>query len=403
MRQLFYFCLAIVLGFLGVVSPVILPTGLTAREQEVLAKNAKLSFFKPLEQKNAEVNGISITIPIIDPFVLPIPKKQPNTSTPIQLRAVIDNNRQTPVRLHQSYFLIPELVKSNGQALSPKLAPNQSGTALPPNCKSIEPGGDLFPSTEARLFWKNNQLQFAGSDYLGNRWSFGNLEPGTYQLRLKYFHPDGETSCLNRKTQKIEPLEVDELVTPFVTLHLVEHVSPASNAIEIDGVGFETVVSPRILTIPSQQSDAKIPVRFGLIITNNTSQIFRLNWCCLLWPELRGADSKPLQGYGLRTGGLPTEDSTFPLAFPGEEVNYFLDGTLSWQHGSLVLTGPDGLGGQWRFEDLGTGNYQVRFVYIGAITEIDLSDIHEIRRLTGFWTGEVVTPLVEVDLVSIAN
>ena len=76
---------------------------------------------------------------------------------------------------------------------------------------------------------------------------------------------------------------------------------------------------------------------------------------------------------------------------------------MSWQHGSLVLTGPDGLGGQWRFEDLGPGNYQVRFVYIGATTEIDLSDIHEIRRLTGFWAGEVVTPLVEVDLVSIAN
>ena len=403
MRQLFCFCLAIVLGFLGAVSPVILPTGLTSHEQRALARKTKLSI-TPVEQNNSiEVDGIRITIPMLEPFVLPIPKRKPDARTPIPLTVHINNGRKTPLRYSRSFVLIPELVGSNGQSLLPEFTTKVSRKTQPSSCYSIPPEGNLTVQTDAELFWRNNKLQFAKGNY-GNRWFFEDLEPGTYQLRLKYFNPDGENSCLDQETQKMEPLQVDELVTPFITLHLIEPVPLSSNAVEIDGVRFETVVSPQVLKIPDNQPDAKTLVRLGLRITNNTSSVFRFKWCCGISPEIIDSNGEKLQDQGFFLGRKPLTESAFPLIFPGKSNEFVVDGMLWWHNNLLNLRGGDGNRGIfWRFLDIKPDTYQIRFTYNNNNKEIELPGFLESHKFTSLWTGEVVTPLVDVDVMSAAN
>ena len=405
MRKLFYLCLAIIFGFLGAVTPVILPKRLTASTQEVSIRKAKLSL-TPVEWKNAiEVDGISMTIPMLDPFVLPLPKQQSDAPTPIELNAVIKNKRQTPVRLHRSYFLIPELVGSNGKILSPKLAPNRSEKTQPPNCKLLAPDVNLTVSTEARLFWQNNKLQFAGSDRFGNGWNFEDLEPGTYLMGLKYINTYGESTCLDRKNRERETIKIDELVTPFIKFHVVEPVPDDNKAIEINGIRFETVIFPQKLTIPPNRPNAKTLVKLGIKITNNQYEGdgFRFKLCCGIAPEIIDSNGKKIQNKGLSFGLKPLTESDFPLIFPEESAEFVVDGILSWRDNLLTFIGENGTRGVWIFEDLKPDTYQIRFTYRDNSKEIELFGFYESRRFTGFWTGEVVTPLVKVDLMSTAN
>ena len=410
MRKLFYLCLAIILGFLGAVSPVILPKGLTASTQEVSIRKSKLSITPVEEENTIEVDRIKMTILKVDPFVLPLPKQEPDERTQIRLSADIDNNRRRSIRLHYAYFLIPQLVGLDGKKfLSPKIASNRLGKTQPLHCMLIKPDVSSVRVTKARLFWQNNKLHFAGSDDWGNRWDFADLEPGTYQMRLKYIDPYGKTTCLDKKNRERKTTKIDSLVTPFIKLHLAEPIQNRSNAIEINGVRFETVVSPQKLTIPDNQPDARKFIRLGLRISNNTSEEFIVNWCYGAWLEIIDSKGKRLQNEAMSFGLRQPTGSDFYLIFPEESTEFVVNGMLSWFNNSLTLSFKDkNRDLWWQFSDIKPDTYQIRFFYRNPSKEIEsfdikLLDFYERMQSIGLWKGEVVTPLVKVDLMSTDN
>ncbi len=64
-------------------------------------------------------------------------------------------------------------------------------------------------------------------------------------------------------------------------------MSLESNAVEVTGIRFETVVSERVLTIPEAKRGVYAPVELGIRVTNNTQTPFYFSYYFYsLFPEL---------------------------------------------------------------------------------------------------------------------
>ena len=178
-----------------------------------------------------------------------------------------------------------------------------------------------------------------------------------------------------------------------------------SNAVEVDGIRFETLVSERVLTIPANQPGVETPVKLGIRITNNTPTPLRFNFFNALSPEIVAPHGQAVGRSHASDLLLEPKESDFPLVMPKQSVTFFQDAKLSWRKGGnqltldeLALRVPDGIGGFWIFAALKPGTYQVRFRYESYRTTVVIPK-PEIRRLDGVWTGQVVTTFMEVSLV----
>ena len=173
-----------------------------------------------------------------------------------------------------------------------------------------------------------------------------------------------------------------------------------SNAVEVDGIRFETIVSEPILTIPANKPDAYTPVQIGLRITNQTPTPIRFSRFGTIFPELLGVNGQPLQQHGGIAMALKSEDPACRVAKSGESVTFFHQGLLSWRNNKLLLGGYDSLGYGWYYSDLKPDKYQFRILYYsqhyktggicGEGSETTILDV---------WAGQAITPLVELHLV----
>ena len=177
-----------------------------------------------------------------------------------------------------------------------------------------------------------------------------------------------------------------------------------SNAVEVDGINFETIVPESVLTVPVYQKETNITVNFGIRVTNNTFIPWRFNFYRAITPELVEADGQVVQPVFLRIRRLKPKETDFPLVMPGESVTFFPDAKLLWsKHDRLRLSIAKGSGGRWNFYVFNPGTYQFRFTYKNEIaTETIQSQGQEwtsTNLLEGFWMGVVFTPFVEFRLV----
>lgn len=166
-----------------------------------------------------------------------------------------------------------------------------------------------------------------------------------------------------------------------------------SNAVEVDGIRFETLVPERLLVIPNQSGD-KTPVQFGIRVTNLSPTPYRFTSFYLL-PELLEPDGQAIKmGYARNATRAPQE-SDFLLAMPGESLTFFMDAEFYWFDCKLRLAGEARDGGFWHFDDLKPGKYRVRFTYRNqsAVKQILYGGTIE-----GLWTGIVSTSFVEFRL-----
>ncbi|BAZ16057.1 hypothetical protein NIES4071_79320 [Calothrix sp. NIES-4071] len=99
-----------------------------------------------------------------------------------------------------------------------------------------------------------------------------------------------------------------------------------SNAAEVDGIRFKTLMSKRVLQIPRSEPGAKTTLQFGIQITNNTENSHRF----LLFfarPEFFQADKQKLQRFSPNVNGsYNPEVSDFKLLAPLESVSILLLG-----------------------------------------------------------------------------
>ncbi|MBW4648360.1 MAG: hypothetical protein KME06_06625 [Kastovskya adunca ATA6-11-RM4] len=196
--------------------------------------------------------------------------------------------------------------------------------------------------------------------------------------------------------------------------------SSDSNAVEVDGIRFETVVPERVLSIPKKNVVQKllyvlqclsptlpqhpypsVSVQIGLRITNNTSTPLRFSFYFTLSPELIGVDGQiPLEG-GWFSTTAPIE-SDFPSIMAGESATFFPDARIFWLWGNQFgLSLATGNGGTVSFQPLKLGTYQFRFTYNNpnSVETSYGSASTDKTLIEELWTGHVPTPFVEFCLV----
>ncbi|WP_083625002.1 hypothetical protein [Planktothrix serta] len=184
--------------------------------------------------------------------------------------------------------------------------------------------------------------------------------------------------------------------------NLISVESTDSNAVEVDGIRFESLIPQRVLTIPPNRPDAQIPVQLGLRITNQSQKPVRFTRYDTLFPLLLEPNGQRLQLGGGRNWSASPGVSDCPLLQPQESVTFFLDARLFWQDNLLRLEWADGFGGIWFFDDLKPGTYRIALGYSNSSTPVLWAydpEIKTFRKLTDLWRVPVATPLVEFRLV----
>ena len=185
-----------------------------------------------------------------------------------------------------------------------------------------------------------------------------------------------------------------------------------SNAVEVTGIRFETVVSERVLTIPEAKRGVFTPVQLGIRIINNTETPFYFSSSFgSMFPELIAPDGQVMQtGIHCERLNKPLESDYF-LVLSGKAVTFSCNAFLFWiqnrkkkRDRQLTLNIPFPYEDIYAFRPLYPGTYQFRFKYrefrqgMEELSQwIEPTILQTI--LQNLWTGEVLTPLVDIQLV----
>jgi hypothetical protein len=187
--------------------------------------------------------------------------------------------------------------------------------------------------------------------------------------------------------------------------------SSDNNAVEVDGVRFETILSDRLWTVPIKRTkqDDGTSVVLGFSITNNTSTPYYFS-CFQFLPEIITSDSQNIiRGY--QADGVGVRDaSDLHLTMPGKCVTFSQTAQCFWerrypkikrkQERDLRLFMPFTNREYWQFQLPSTGNYSMRFKYEVTNEEVNCYDeLIDKQCLKMIWVGQVFTPFIEICIV----
>lgn len=177
-----------------------------------------------------------------------------------------------------------------------------------------------------------------------------------------------------------------------------------SNAIEIAGIRFQTLMPKRVVTIPASHSDSPIDVNvdLGIHIRNNTTNSFYFCLYGTITPELIMPDGQRGRGGEFSDWLAAPKKSDFLIANPGRTVTYFPDVGISENYeNQLYLKVWFGNGSYWICRSLYAGTYQIRLKYknVAKKARVYDPDIGKNKLIENIWTGEALMPFIEFSLV----
>lgn len=177
---------------------------------------------------------------------------------------------------------------------------------------------------------------------------------------------------------------------------MIPEKSNNSSGIQVDGIYFETLVSEPKYNLPIFGQE--IPMKFGAIITNNSSTPYRFELPCFV-PEILNPHGKPMQMSFARNASRFVEESDIPLMMSGESLEYWMDTKFKWYNKNCIqLTGYALYGGIFSFYNFKPTRYQIRMKYVNDLPT------RKVRLSTGsteygdFWTGQIATNFVNFHL-----
>ncbi|MCU0543711.1 MAG: hypothetical protein MUE44_16275 [Oscillatoriaceae cyanobacterium Prado104] len=409
---------------------------------------------------NIEFDRLHIEIALPEPTVLAIPENKPNANAPVYMRVGIADNSLAMNTFNFYENWLPEIIAPDGEVLQPHLTVDDRVSIAAPDVTvwrlRLEQFLSIFvrliqlilPSVpvtdewffkywkryhslslsqtkfntgilEAQLFWHNNLLRLNFPiTFSWNRfnqfWSFDLRTQGIYQLRLIFLNNsenEHEPESELMESQVMQPENrANQLATPLVNLHLVEPLKSNRNAVELDGIQFETIVPDRVAIVRYDKSDVEKYnyVELGMKITNGTPNPLYFNGFTTLIPEMLEPDGQIIE-WGRASNwirGPSAED--FLLAQPGESVTFFPITVLFWLKGyGSCFSIAYGDGSIWGSEMLKPGKYQFRFSYQKILHPrgeiIYRRGKSEQLSLEGIWYGRVDSPFVELNIVDSAQ
>ena len=155
-----------------------------------------------------------------------------------------------------------------------------------------------------------------------------------------------------------------------------------SNAIDLDGILFETWVPETEWVVPQKEPEAYTPVSFGFRITNTSEEPVRLRPYGKLDIGLNTPDGS-WHAYVVADSITAPRESDYLLIKPGESIPYLIEGRLFWtEDESLVARGIDTYGNDWRLVNLQPNmTYQLWMIYLGdPPVSIDDFDRYVVER-----------------------
>ncbi|NES02700.1 MAG: hypothetical protein F6K22_07480 [Okeania sp. SIO2F4] len=144
-------------------------------------------------------------------------------------------------------------------------------------------------------------------------------------------------------------------------------------------------------------------MEIGIRITNNSDRPLYFSFYLALFPEIikvENGKNIPFEG-----GWLHPEqplESDFSITMPGESTSFFLDTKICWLCGNNYGISMGFNGGAFIFQPLRSGKYQLRLIYHNQIDKNEFYDFvnKQTQVIEGLWTGQILTPFVEVYLVN---
>jgi hypothetical protein len=382
-----------------------------------------------------EVGGFCIDLRGPRLIVLPIPNINWGLITSVEFRIGITNNSSNPLPLYIYESVVPQLVTSDGQeiprisVLEPELAPTPVNIPQQPNwvetftrffanlvnwlkfrnsaadyerilyLMSLEKYASL--TVTALLFWNHDRLQLKFIPF-NNVSRFEALQ--AQQYRLRFIGINFNTNQPNSEVETTEVADSEQPASQFVNLRLVEPLATNKNAVEVDGICFETVISGSIVQVSGTQPDSPIYMEFGMNITNNTLEPVRFNLFSSLVSHLIRSDGDLVQPALFYRMEIKLKESHFPLVMPGESISLLpFAAQLTWKKSNQLYLAIHAIdGGTWSFGNLNLGKYYIQFAYSNQNTEIEIydePDLQNLKFIPQLWTGLVFAPYVEFNLV----
>jgi hypothetical protein len=156
-----------------------------------------------------------------------------------------------------------------------------------------------------------------------------------------------------------------EQVEPATSTSSNPSESTSSNAINLDGVLFETWVPEQEWVVPPNQPDASTPIEIGLRVTNNGQEPIRIGKPLGIVPLLLGGDASTT--FFNRLSNRVLQESDYPEIMPGESTVFSVQSRLFWDGDVLVIEGSDDYGHIWTMDPLQPNMmYLVRMLLIGV-------------------------------------
>ncbi len=226
------------------------------------------------------------------------------------------------------------------------------------------------------------------------------MKPGIYQIKFVYSNTEKEFLFFDGHAADFKLIQnsvANQLTSPCVNLQLIKPGDFDKNAVQVDGIRFETVVPKQIWNISySEISKCSPPVQIEMKIINNTLSNQRFCSLDTLIRALITADDFILGRKlgGGSTGWFGPSESDFHLIVPKESLTFSVK--------AHVEKGKDGLfnmvvngtgGGYWLFTGLKLGIYQIRLTYKAMTNFFDKEFFEDL------YEGLVHTPFVEFCLI----
>lgn len=169
-----------------------------------------------------------------------------------------------------------------------------------------------------------------------------------------------------------------------------------SNAIEVNGIRFETLLPVLMVRLPKYGEET--PVQFGVRITNQASTPYRFDLQRFL-PEFLDSKGQLIKVGINRNTSTEAEESDIPLIAPGQSLEFLMNPKLVWYRDYLRLLGNAFYGGVWELYILKSEKYQVRLRYENQLAKKKMILFAKGRdEIDGFWIGKVATPFAHIHL-----
>ncbi|NER01604.1 MAG: hypothetical protein F6K17_02635 [Okeania sp. SIO3C4] len=195
--------------------------------------------------------------------------------------------------------------------------------------------------------------------------------------------------------------------------------TPNTKAVEVNGIRFEVRLNNSVIPLPPREEEEEVPgeeedifgkeddddtpgIEFEIIITNNTSETFYFAFHNNLIPKLMTSDDQTFYGGHVTDWMRLPVESDFLLSRPGETLT-FIQSAFLYYTGDDFRLGFDVLeGGAWTLYEINNpGTYKLQFTYesVAPVIKALIEKGTERKKIENIWTGVVVLPVLEFQLV----